>query len=75
MIEKNLLLVAHYAEGVHLVDISTPSRPKLLASYDTDTGPSTGFVGCWGAYIFPGSNLIVASDMNNGLFVLEYTWR
>jgi choice-of-anchor B domain-containing protein len=75
MVEKNLLLVAHYTEGVHLLDISRPAQPKLLASYDTYTGPSTGFNGCWGAYIFPGSNLIVASDMNSGLFVLEYVWR
>jgi choice-of-anchor B domain-containing protein len=75
MVEKNLLLVAHYTEGVHLVDVSTPSRPRLLAAYDTYTGASTGFNGCWGAYIFPGTNLIVASDMNGGLFVLEYVWR
>jgi choice-of-anchor B domain-containing protein len=75
MIQGNLMLIAHYTEGVHLVDVSNPARPKLLASYDTYTGPSTGFNGCWGAYIFPGSDLIVASDMNSGLYVLEYTWR
>ena len=31
-----------------------------------------GSVGCWSAYPFPDSNLIVASDIGGGL-VLEYT--
>ena len=29
--------------------------------------------GCWGAHIFPRSNLIVASDIQGGLFVIGYT--
>jgi choice-of-anchor B domain-containing protein len=75
MVDGDRLLIAHYTEGVHLLDISNAKTPKLLASYDTYLGTSTGFNGCWGAYIFPGSNLILASDMNTGLYVLEYTWR
>lgn len=75
MIDGDRLLVAHYTEGVHLLDVSDPERPRLLGYYDTYSGPSEGFNGTWGAYIFPGSNLIVASDIQNGLFVLEYTGR
>jgi hypothetical protein len=33
----------------------------------------TGTFGAWGAYIFPGSNLIVVSDITGGLFVVGYT--
>lgn len=72
MVDQDRLLVAHYTEGVHLLDVRDPERPHLLGYYDTFVGPSVGFNGAWGAYIFPGTDLIVASDMSNGLFVLRY---
>jgi choice-of-anchor B domain-containing protein len=75
MVDGTRLLVAHYTEGVHLLDVSDPERPQLLGFYDTYDGASTGFNGSWGAYIFPGSDLIVASDINGGLFVVRYVGR
>jgi choice-of-anchor B domain-containing protein len=76
MIDGDRLVVAHYTEGVHLLDVRDPTRPRLLGSYDTFTDttcPTAPYCGVWGAYLFPGSNLIVASDLTGGLFVLEYT--
>ena len=73
MIDGDRLVVSHYTEGVHLLDVSDPTRPRLLGYYDTYSGSSTGFNGAWGAYIFPASNLIVASDISGGLFVIAYT--
>jgi choice-of-anchor B domain-containing protein len=73
MIDGNRMLVAHYDEGVFLVDIRDPVRPQTLGFYDTYPGTLTGTFGDWGAYIFPGSNLIVASDITGGLFVVGYT--
>jgi choice-of-anchor B domain-containing protein len=73
MIDGDRLVVSHYTEGVHMLDVSDPTRPRLMGYYDTYAGSSTGFNGAWGAYIFPGSNLIVVSDVNGGLFVVEYT--
>ena len=29
--------------------------------------------GAWGAYIFPGSDLIVVSDIEGGLYVVGYS--
>jgi choice-of-anchor B domain-containing protein len=74
LIDGTRLLVAHYTEGVHLLDISSPAEPRVLGHYDTFTTETPGVVfdGVWGAYIFPHSNLIVASDITNGLFVLSY---
>ena len=73
MIDGNRLLIAHYTEGVHLLDIRDPEKPALLGSYDTFPGPSgPNTEGDWGAYIFPGTNLIIASDIQGGLFVVEY---
>jgi choice-of-anchor B domain-containing protein len=73
LIDGDRLLVSHYTEGVYLLDIRNPEQPRVIGSYDTYPGASGGFNGVWGAYVFPASNLIVASDMSGGLFVLAYT--
>jgi choice-of-anchor B domain-containing protein len=72
MLDGDRALLSHYTQGVHLLDVRNPERPSLLASFSTHTGDDTGFAGCWGAYVFPGTNLIVASDIGNGLHVIEY---
>jgi choice-of-anchor B domain-containing protein len=73
MIDGDRLVLSHYTEGVHMLDVRDPASPRLMGFYDTYAGASTGFNGAWGAYIFPGSNLIVVDDINGGLFVVEYT--
>ncbi|HEY7516315.1 MAG TPA: choice-of-anchor B family protein [Vicinamibacteria bacterium] len=73
MIDGDRLVLSHYTEGVHMLDVRDPERPRVMGYYDTYPGASTGFAGAWGAYIFPASNLIVVSDINGGLFVVEYT--
>jgi hypothetical protein len=73
MIDGDRMVVSHYTEGVHLLDVRDPERPGLLGSYDTYTGAATGFSGAWGGYIFPATDLIVVSDINGGLFVVGYT--
>ncbi len=73
LVDGNRLLVSHYTEGVQLLDIANPEQPRRIGFYDTYPGGPGGFNGAWGAYIFPGTNLIVVSDINGGLFVVEYT--
>jgi choice-of-anchor B domain-containing protein len=73
MIDGDRLVVSHYHDGVRLLDIRDPERPRELGFYDTFPGPETGFDGAWGAYIFPASDLIVVSDISGGLFVVQYT--
>ena len=75
MVDGDRLLLSHYTEGVHLLDVTDPEHPRLLGFYDTYPGVSGGFNGDWGAYIFPGSDLILASDIEGGLFVIGYTGR
>jgi choice-of-anchor B domain-containing protein len=74
LVDGTRLLVAHYTEGVHLLDVSNPERPSVLGFFDTYTDPPCGsfpFCGTWGAYVFPGSDLILASDIQGGLFVIR----
>jgi len=73
MIDGTRMVVSHYTEGVHLLDVSNPEAPRRMGFYDTYPGGPGGFNGAWGAYLFPGTGLIVVSDINGGLFVVEYT--
>lgn len=73
IVDGTRLLVSHYTEGVQLLNIANPEQPVRLGFYDTFPGGPGGFNGAWGAYIFPGSRIIVVSDIQGGLFVVEYT--
>lgn len=69
----DLAYIAYYHDGVQVYDISNPNDIEIVAYYDTypqNTG-YVGYEGCWGVYPFFPSGMIIASDMNNGLFVLE----
>lgn len=64
---------SYYFDGVQIHDISDPYRPALAGFFDTSTEPYTqSFKGCWGVYPFLPSRHILASDMQNGLYVLEF---
>jgi choice-of-anchor B domain-containing protein len=78
LVDGDRLLVSHYTEGVHLLDVRNPERPAVMGFLDTFLPTTCGsfpFCGVWGAYIFPGSDLIVASDMQGGLFVIRSAFR
>ncbi len=73
-VDGDLAFLSYYTAGVRVLDITDPAAPEEVAFYDTrpgDEGPS--FSGCWGVYPFfrrsPG--LVVASDVERGLFVLQ----
>jgi hypothetical protein len=72
MIDGDRLLLSHYTEGIHLLDVADPEHPRVLGFYDTYEGATSGFHGAWGGYIFPGSDLLLASDIEGGLFVVSY---
>ena len=67
----NLLVVSWYQAGLVVVDISDPRQPRLLGSYDTFPGNTTGFDGCWGVYPFLGFDRFLLSDLDGGLFVVD----
>ena len=66
-----------YTDGIVVKDISDPKEMTIVGVYDTypqdSTLPKTGslFFGCWGAYPYLPSGLIIASDINNGLYILK----
>ena len=72
---NNYAITSWYKEGVVITDVSRPGNPIEIGHYDTYTqGSGNGFNGCWGVYPFLPSGTIVASDIDNGLFVLQPTY-
>ena len=70
---NNLLYISHYSTGLKIVDIFNPSRPIEIAAFDTyPQSDNGGYIGCWGAYPFTSNGYIYASDMQNGLYILEF---
>ena len=63
--------VSWYTEGYRCIDISDPSNPVEVASYDTWPGGSGGFNGCWGCYPFLPSGNILVSDRTTGLYIVR----
>lgn len=74
VIGDSLVFISYYDDGIQVFDISDPNEVALLAYYDTNpdnvgTYPGDG---SWGVYPLLPSGRILASDVLNGLFVLEY---
>jgi choice-of-anchor B domain-containing protein len=71
--------ISCYEDGLNLYDISSPSSPTLIAYFDTypqgganfgNNYGSGSYNGNWGAYPYFKSGLILACDMQNGIFIL-----
>jgi choice-of-anchor B domain-containing protein len=72
------VVMSYYQDGVYVYDVSDPSNAVLKGFFDTD--PAHGdndnystdpWMGCWGAYPYLPSGILLASDMQNGLFILN----
>jgi len=72
-VKGNLLWISYYAMGSAVYDITDPVHPVLIGLYDTSPDITTGMGGTWGIYPYTKSSAIYASDMSNGLFVLNLT--
>jgi choice-of-anchor B domain-containing protein len=59
-----------YKDGVVTTDVHRPQNLVHVGWYDTSPQVGGGFAGCWGVYPYLPSGTIVASDMEEGLFVL-----
>jgi choice-of-anchor B domain-containing protein len=72
-------VIAYYQDGLQIFNISDPSNPVRTGFFDTDTlkglndnyAPTPTYHGNWGAYLDLPSGNFIASDMQNGLFVLD----
>lgn len=68
---EGYLVTSWYGDGVVVIDANKPDNLVIVGRYDTNTNGTQGFVGCWGAYPFLPSGLVIASDRQFGLYVLR----
>ncbi|HKR05000.1 MAG TPA: choice-of-anchor B family protein [Bacteroidia bacterium] len=71
---NNYAISSWYTSGISIVDVSKPSHLVQTGYYDTSPNSGAGFSGCWGVYPFLPSGNFVASDMQQGLYVLTPTY-
>jgi choice-of-anchor B domain-containing protein len=74
-IRGNYAISSYYSSGIIVHDISRPTNLVEVGSYDTYPGISKLTKGCWGAFPFFTSGLVLATDMENGLFILKPNYQ
>lgn len=68
----DMLHASYYHDGYYLWDHTDKTNPVLLGYYDTsEEVHNTNFKGNWGVYPLLPSGIVLASDMQEGFFVLD----
>jgi len=73
--QDEYLITSWYTDGVVITDVSRPTNMIKVGAYDTFFGGNGGTNGCWGAYPYLPSGLVLATDRANGLFVLQPNYQ
>ncbi len=71
--EGNWAYLSHYSEGAAVVDLSNPAMPRVVAQVDTNPATGPALNGCWGVYKFPGTPLMMCSDITTGFHLIGIT--
>jgi len=72
-VRNDFLITSYYTDGIVIHDASNPDNITLVGEYDTSPNYSgSGYHGSWGAYPFLPSGNILASDIEEGLYILGF---
>jgi hypothetical protein len=64
--------MSNYERGITVLDITNPAAPEEVGFFDTfPSSDNTSFNGAWGVYPYLPSGILLASDINTGLYVLR----
>ena len=74
-VKNDFLIASYYTEGVVIIDAARPSNLVQVGQYDTYVGANGDYLGTWGAFPFFDSDIMLASDIKNGLFILNPTYK
>ena len=73
--QDGYLITSWYTDGVVVLDAHRPENLIKVAAYDTFQGDDGGFMGCWGAFPYLPSGLLLASDRQTGLYVFSPSYK
>lgn len=78
VIAGNRLYISWYQAGVQIFDFSNPALPQHIGAFDTFPGGADvpgqylgAYGGNWGVFPFLGTDRVLLSDMESGLFVVD----
>ena len=75
IVEDDKVFLSWYSEGILILDISDPYKPVEIARYHQEGSEfedqNGGIQVVWGIFKPEGEEIIYASDLNGGLYVLE----
>ncbi len=70
-IQGDYAYISHYGSGLRVIDIK--NKDSISEVGYREAGPmGPGFVGVWGTYPHFNSDIVLASDMEDGLLVVEH---
>jgi hypothetical protein len=68
------LYVSNYQAGVLVLQLDRTTKTfERVASFDTSVVTVAGYKGCWGVDPRLGADRVLASDLENGLFTLDFS--
>ena len=72
---NDYLITSYYTYGINIIDVKRPKNMIETGHYDTSPDyVYEGFNGCWGAYPYLPSGNILATDIEEGLYVFKPTY-
>jgi len=73
---NDYIITSYYRDGVTIHDVSNKGNMVEVGNFDTSPAFSgDGYNGCWGVYPWLPSGNILASDIENGLYILGVTYN
>ena len=78
---NNFIVSSYYRDGIRIHDVTYPDNIIEVGYYDAYLGNGDGDDGCWGAYPWLPSGIILSSEINSGannegmLLVLEPSFQ
>ncbi len=74
-VKDEFLVISYYTDGLVVVDASQKDLMIPVEKYDTSPQGGGSYAGCWGAYPFLPSGNILATDRQEGLFIIEAAYK
>ena len=72
IVGNDFVVLSYYDDGLQIFKIDDPNNPVQVGYWDTDPdGQTYQGDGAWGAYPYLPSGNLIASDIQNGLFVVR----
>lgn len=68
---NGFLVTSWYSQGLIITDVNRPDNMIEVGSFDTFQGRDDDPNGCWGAYPYLPSGLVLATDIVRGLYIFE----